>query len=30
MKNKKTCFDNLNPYTNKIINRVENQQRGVI
>ena len=30
MKNKITCFDKLNIYNNKIINRVETQQRGVI
>ena len=30
MKNKNTCFDNLNIYNNKIINRVETQQRGLV
>ena len=30
MKNKITCFDNLNIYNNKIINRVEAQQKGLI
>jgi len=29
-KNKITCFDNLNIYNYKIINRVETQQRGLI
>ena len=30
MKNKITCFDNLNIYNREIINRVETQQRGLI